>query len=411
MGERIDQDWLKKPSLQALLGLLNENQSLVEHEVQARIAGGAVRNALLDQPISDVDIATTLVPRDVILRLQQTGHKAVPTGIDHGTITAVVDGDAYEVTTLRQDIETDGRHAKVLYGTDWTADARRRDLTINALYLNSDGTVFDPLGGMQDVLSQNVRFIDDAETRIREDYLRILRFFRFFAWYGRFRPDAEGLKACGRLKDGLASLSAERVWHELVKLLAAPDPGRAILWMRQTGVLSKILPETEKWGIDALPGLIIAEGKHDWSPDPLLRLISIVPPMPDRIGELGKRLKVPNTVSTRLNAWCTAQLPDAGLKKQDFYRWLYWQNETGVSDRLKLAIAKDDRDSKKHKRQLKWLAKWDRPKFPLRGQDLLDKGRSPGPEISKELAELEVAWVGSDFQLGRDDLLAKIETD
>ncbi|MGI9364738.1 MAG: CCA tRNA nucleotidyltransferase [Rhizobiaceae bacterium] len=409
MADRIAQDWLKKPSLQALLALLNEGDENVGHGIQARIAGGAVRNALLDQPISDVDIATSLVPRDVILRLQRGGHKAVPTGIEHGTITAVVDGDAYEVTTLRQDVETDGRHARVLYGTDWTADARRRDLTINALYLNSDGTVFDPLGGMQDVLSQNVRFIDDAETRIREDYLRILRFFRFFAWYGSFRPDAEGLKACARLKDGLESLSAERVWHELVKLLAAPDPGRAILWMRQTGVLTKVLPESEKWGIDALQGLIIAEGKHGWSPDPLLRLMSIIPPMPDRISELVSRLKLPNSVAKRLNAWCNSQLPDARLKKQDFYRWLYWQKEIGVSDRLKLEIARDGQDSKKHQRQLRWLARWDRPKFPVRGQDLIDKGRAPGPDISTELTELEEHWVESDFQLSREDLLSRIE--
>ena len=163
MAERIDQEWLNQPSLQELLRLLNDGEG------EARIAGGAVRNALLEQPISDVDVATNLVPRDVILRLNEAGHKTVPTGIEHGTVTVVLRGDAYEVTTLRRDVETDGRRAKVLYGTDWVADARRRDLTINALYLNADGTVYDPLDGMQDVLSQNVRCIDDAETRIRED--------------------------------------------------------------------------------------------------------------------------------------------------------------------------------------------------------------------------------------------------
>lgn len=402
MAERIEQDWLSKPSLQELLRLLNEGEG------EARIAGGAVRNALLGQAISDVDVATSLVPRDVILRLRDAGHKSVPTGIEHGTITAVLDGDAYEVTTLRQDIETDGRHAKVLYGTDWVTDARRRDLTINALYLNADGTVYDPLGGMQDVLSQTVRFIDNAETRIREDYLRILRFFRFFAWYGKFRPDAEGLKACTRLKDGLSGLSAERIWHELSRLLAAPDPSRSILWMRQTGVLSAVLPETEKWGIDALPGLIVAEQQHDWSPDGLLRLMAIIPPMQERVDALGKRLKLPNKVKSRLSLWAQATPLQPILKKDAFYQWLYWQNQLAVSDKLRLAIAKDDEYSKKCVRQLKWQNRWELPEFPLKGGDLIKLGMKAGPGISEKMRELEQIWVDSDFTSSRDELLKEV---
>ena len=402
MAERIDQDWLAEPSLQKLLRLLNEGQG------EARIAGGAVRNALLDQPISDVDIATNLVPRDVILRMNDAGHKSIPTGIEHGTVTVVVDGNAFEVTTLRSDIETDGRHAKVLYGTDWVADAHRRDLTINALYLNADGTVYDPLGGLPDVLSHTVRFIDDAETRIREDYLRILRFFRFFAWYGKFRPDAEGLKACTRLKGGLSDLSAERIWHEMSRLLAAPDPSRALLWMRQTGVLSAILPETEKWGIDAMPGLIEAEHLHGWQVDGLLRLLAIIPPMEERVKSIGDRLKLPNKVKSRLAHWAQAAALQPKLKKDAFYQWFYWQNQLAVEDRLQLAIANGDEASKKYLRQLKWLRRWERPAFPLRGGDLINLGMKAGPGISEKMLELENAWVAGNFKTPREELLKQI---
>lgn len=392
--------WLQDPHLQRLLALLNAG------DAEARVAGGAVRNALLGQDVADIDIATTLVPRDVILRLKDEGIKTVPTGIEHGTVTAVIDGTGFEVTTLRQDIDTDGRHATVRYGTDWEADARRRDLTINALYMEADGTVFDPLGGLPDLESRTVRFVGDAERRIREDYLRILRFFRFFAWYGRHRPDADGLKACARLKDGLAGLSAERVWQELSKLLAAPDPGRALLWMRQTGVLSAILPESEKWGIDAVPRLIEAEHRGDWDPDSLLRLMAMLPPQLERVTDVSRRLKVPNIVRDRLVDWAQATLPDATLSDTEIAKWLYAGPAGGIRDRLKLAISRDDKHREAYERQLAFALRWKKPVFPLRGQDLLDRGLSPGPAISRHLKVMEDAWVDSGFTLDRDELLA-----
>src|SRR5690606_10002862 len=216
---------------------------------EARIAGGAVRNALFGEPVADVDIATTTPPQETVRRAEAAGFKAVPTGFEHGTVTVVAEGRPFEVTTLRADVETDGRRARVVFGRDWQADAERRDFTINALYAEADGTVVDLVGGLADIAARRLRFIGDAEARIREDYLRILRFFRFFAWYGEGRPDAEGLKACARLKGGLSGLSAERVWAETKKLLSAPDPSRALLWMRQTGVLAASLAESEKWGI------------------------------------------------------------------------------------------------------------------------------------------------------------------
>ena len=403
MSDKIDQPWLQKPSLQTLLSLLQEGGE------EARVNGGAVRNATMGMPVNDVDVSTTLVPRDVMLRAKAAGYKVVPTGIEHGTVTVVIDGDAFEVTTLRSDVETDGRHAKVLYGRDWEVDARRRDLTMNALYCDADGKVFDPFGGMPDVLSKTVRFIDDAETRIREDYLRILRFFRFFAWYGQFRPDAEGLKACARLKEELASLSVERIWMELLKLFAAPDPSRAILWMRQTGVLTAVLPESEKWGIDNMQPLMRMEQENNWAPDSLLRMMSILPPDPDKMKSLVTRLKLPNKVRDRLVGWAETPKPDADWKQPEFEQWLYRQNIQGVEDTLRLSSIVTDAPAKKFLRQLKWLKRYVRPVFPIKGQDLLNQGVQAGPQVSEIMTKLENDWVESGFNLSREELLASID--
>lgn len=286
MTSLSDQAWFRQPALRRVLDLLNADGG------EARIAGGAVRNALMGVPAGDVDIATTLVPQEVVARAKAAGIKAVPTGIEHGTVTLVASGTPFEVTTLRRDVETDGRRAQVAFGTDWQQDAERRDLTINALYATADGEVVDLVGGLPDIETKTVRFIGDADQRIAEDHLRILRFFRFFAFYGGGRPDADGLRACARAKDKLAVLSAERVWSETKKLLAAPDPFRALLWMRQSGVLSAILPETEKWGIDTIPALVATEQALQWDPDPLLRLSAMVPPDAERLSALAQRLRL-----------------------------------------------------------------------------------------------------------------------
>ncbi|EHS53925.1 Polynucleotide adenylyltransferase region [Rhizobium sp. PDO1-076] len=242
MTDLSQQDWFRTPALGRLFALLNADGG------EVRVAGGAVRNGLLGLPVSDIDLATTLQPEEVIARAKAAGIKAVPTGIEHGTVTLVLDGKGYEVTTLRRDVETDGRRAQVAFGADWQEDAERRDLTINGLYAGQDGQVIDLVGGLADIETRTVRFIGDAEQRIAEDYLRVLRFFRFFAYYGHGRPDAAGLKACARAREKLKTLSAERVWSEMKKLLSARDPGRALLWMRQSGVLGEILPENGKMG-------------------------------------------------------------------------------------------------------------------------------------------------------------------
>ncbi|MGZ2373275.1 poly(A) polymerase [Sinorhizobium medicae] len=292
--------WFQAPQLRRIFDLLNADGG------EVRIVGGAIRNSLMGLPAGDVDLATTWHPEDVIQRARGAGIKSVPTGIDHGTVTLVIEGMPYEVTTLRRDVATDGRRAEVAFRADWKADAQRRDFTINALYGNAEGEVLDHVGGLDDIATRTVRFIGSAAERVAEDYLRILRFFRFFAHYGSGRPDAEGLKACAQARTKLATLSAERVWTETKKLLSAVDPGRALLWMRQAGVLGEVLPETEKWGIDAIPALISAEKSFSWHPDHLLRLAAMVPPDVDRLEAMAKRLRLSKAESAYLDRFAKA---------------------------------------------------------------------------------------------------------
>lgn len=404
-------DWLKDKHLRRLLEALSSDGE------DARIAGGAVRNALIGEPVADIDVATTTLPDETMRRAKAAGFKAVPTGIDHGTITVVAAGKGYEVTTLRADVETDGRHAKVRFGRDWKADAERRDFTINALYAKADGTVIDLVGGIADIASRQLRFIGDAEKRIREDYLRILRFFRFFAWYGAGRPDADGLKACARLKEGLDRLSAERVWTELKKLLSAPDPSRALLWMRQAGVLTRVLPESEKWGIDAIHGLVAAERDLGWSGQALLRLEAIVPPDAARMKILAERLRLSTDEGNRLQRWALAPVVDAKMTEGMLARTLYLGDRQAITDRLRLSLASararvatDDTaltDAGGYARLLGFAEKWEKPVFPVKGADISALGVPPGPKFGTLLKNLEAEWVNKGFQPDRGALLER----
>lgn len=398
--------WLGDAGLQKLLSVLSAGGE------EARVAGGAVRNALLGEAVTDVDIATTNLPDAVIARAESAGFKTVPTGVEHGTITVIADGTAYEVTTLRADIETDGRHARVAFGRDWKRDAERRDFTINGMYAEADGRVIDLVGGLADLQSSTLRFIGDADERIKEDYLRILRFFRFFAWYGAGRPDADGIKASARLKSGLDGLSAERVWSELRRLLSAPDPSRALLWMRQTGVLTRVLPESEKWGIDAVPGLVDAESVEGWKPDPLLRLAAIVPPDAKRLAGMAERLKLSNAEAERLQAWANAASPAAECGEAELARMAYRGKAGGLTDRMRLSLAgaqakSDARTAARYRRLLAFLAAWEKPAMPVTGNDLLAAGLMPGKPLGTILKSLENEWVESNFSLNRDALLKR----
>lgn len=413
MKSIAEQAWFHDPALQAVLDLLNADGG------EARIAGGAVRNALMGIAIADADIATTLLPDAVIARAKAAGIKAIPTGIDHGTVTLVVEGRPFEVTTLRHDAETDGRRAKVVFGTDWQADAERRDLTINGLYADRHGHVIDLVGGLADIETRTVRFIGEADQRIAEDYLRILRFFRFFAWYGGGRPDADGLRACVRGRQGLKGLSAERIWAELKKILAAPDPGRALLWMRQTGILTDILPESEKWGIDAIPGLVATEAALKWLPDPLLRLAAIIPPDEARIAELAERLRLSKAETATLTEWAAAPAANPEITDAVFARELYRHGQGGLQRRLRLALSSaraqavnDDAALMKAGRISNLLSqaeRFERPRFPLTGGDLLKAGIAAGPKVGALLQTLENQWVEMNFSLSREKLLERLE--
>ncbi|WP_337268972.1 CCA tRNA nucleotidyltransferase [Oryzifoliimicrobium ureilyticus] len=406
-------DWFKDPALQRVLSLLNGAGA------ETRIVGGAVRNSLMDLPVGDIDLATTLMPEEVIARADAAGIKAVPTGISHGTVTLVVDGEPFEVTTLRTDMQTDGRHAQVVFGRDWEADAHRRDFTVNALYLDQDGRVIDFVSGLADIERRNIKFIGEASRRIAEDYLRILRFFRFFAWYGTGRPDADGLRACVAARGRLSTLSAERIWSETRKLLSADDPGRALLWMRQVGVLTEVLPETEKWGIDAMPGLVAAETALGWSPDPLLRLASIVPPDAERISAMSQRLKMSKAEAGFLQDWAKTPNIDDEMSTAGFKRLLYRRGTAGILAKLKLSTAvarsKAEGDTREMARTARLIAfldearRWEKPQFPLSGADVIALGVPAGPEVGKMLTALEDQWVEENFAADRAALLGRLK--
>lgn len=402
--------WLDNTDLQSLLEILCANGE------EAMVNGGAVRNSLLNEPVADVDISTTLLPKKVIKYLESENIKVVPTGIEHGTVTAVINKRPYEITTLRADIETNGRHAVVRFGRDWREDAMRRDFTINALYVDRHGIILDPLDGIDDIEARRIRFIGIAEDRINEDHLRILRFFRFFAWYGRGAPDRESLKACVRMKHLIAELSVERIWSEFNKLLSAPDPARAILWMRQSGVLNIVLPESEKWGIDAFHRLVRTESELEWAVDPLFRLMSIIPPQANIVENLCARLKTSNSAHSRLEGWANSVLPAVDTDPPGLGKVLYQGSRQGIIDCMKLELtrlreagASDDDafvDAAKIAKLLEFAGSWQRPKFPVKGRDLIALGMTPGKEMGDKLNALELKWIESGFALDKKYLLA-----
>jgi poly(A) polymerase len=364
----------------------------------ARYVGGAVRNSLLGAPVNEVDIATPLVPDEVTRRLTRANIKPVPTGIEHGTITAVVDGRAFDVTTLRRDVETDGRHAVVAFATDWREDAARRDFTINALYANAEGEIFDYHLGLEDLAAGRVRFIGDAGARIREDYLRILRLFRFYAWYGKGELDSESLKAAAAEKSGLARLSGERLQQELLKLLEADNPLLALRVMAATGILGEVLPGPLE--IARLERLCALDAASFFAADPMLRLAALLPGDGAVAAAIAERFKLSNKDRARLEDLATAKEKIVSyLSIREVRKLLYRLGSDRFRDRVFLRWAEDPKASS----AIQWRAllaladAWVRPVFPLTGNDVMLAGVPEGPLVGKILGEVEEWWVDSDF--------------
>jgi tRNA nucleotidyltransferase/poly(A) polymerase len=377
--------WLRSGPAARVLELLNEGGD------EARVVGGAVRNALLGIRTGDIDIATTALPDEVIRRAKAAGVKSVPTGIEHGTVTLVVNAQPFEVTTLREDVETFGRKAKVAFGRDWVRDAERRDFTINGLSVDADGVVHDYVGGLEDIAAKRVRFIGDPDQRIAEDHLRILRFFRFYAWFGKPPLDGAGFDACRRNAGSLSSLSAERIAKELLRLLAAPAPADALEAMAEAGALDHWLPEYA--GAARLKALIARED----TPDPLRRLAAIVSPPATAVA---KRLKLSTQQSLRLQLMLEPAEPgDLENRRAALYR-------LGTSlfiDRVLLEGPDDWRAA------LALARNWTPPELPISGADALALGLKPGPQVGALLEAVERWWIAGDFSADRTACLAELK--
>ena len=374
----------------------------------ARFVGGSVRNALVGRPIDDLDIATTLTPDRVTKALKAAKLKAVPTGVEHGTVTAVSDHKPHEITTLRRDVSTDGRRATVAFTTDWTLDAQRRDLTLNALYASRDGTIFDPTGqGLADARAGRIAFVGEPLERLHEDYLRILRFFRFYAHFGRGPPDAAAVAACAALKDHIDTLAAERISKELLKLLAADDPRPAVRLMDETGVLEVILKAPTN--LRRFEALVEIEADQLFECEPVLRLAALLPDDQIAAGRLAGRLRLANAGRDRIIA---ALAPTPMLKSwmspREIRREVYRADAFTFRDRAKLAWAAAPRTAT----TMQWrgmiaLAEgWVKPTFPLTGAEVMSAGAPKGPLVGQILREVEDWWIDHDFV---DDKLSAIE--
>ncbi len=369
-----------------------------------RFVGGAVRDALLGKKVGDVDLASTLSPERTTQLLTAAGLKIVPTGIEHGTITAVADHKGYEITTLRRDVETDGRRAKVEFTDDWQADAARRDFTMNAIYADDAGALYDYFGGRDDLAAGRVRFIGNAEDRIKEDILRILRFFRFHAWFGRGAADAEGLKACHALANLLPQLSTERVWREIYKLLAAENPAPAWRLIIEQKILPHFLPEAA--GIARLENLLAAEQKFEVTVSSLARLASLLPAKEETAMQVAATLKMARreTYQLRLLA-IVPHLLSGKLDPIPFRRALY-EYGADICREAALLLAADDMGVDLEP-AFAVAADWQQPTFPLQGEDILKLGIMPGPKVGEILHAVEDWWIAQDFRPAQAECLAE----
>ncbi|WP_193173787.1 CCA tRNA nucleotidyltransferase [Nisaea nitritireducens] len=388
--------WMTSPETRAVMDVLNRDGDM------ARFVGGCVRSAVLHLPIADIDIATRLTPEKTTELLKDAGIRVVPTGLQHGTVTAVINHEHFEITTLRLDVETDGRRAIVAFTEDWKEDAARRDFTMNAMFLRPDGTLEDPFGGHGDALSGRVRFVGDPATRIQEDVLRILRFFRFHAHFGKDGIDPVGLKACADHAGLIESLSGERIGAEFLKLLAAPDPVSVLEVMESAGILQSYLPGP--YDPTALTRLIAFEPAVA---DPILRLAAFAPEVPEQAFRASARMRFSNadaTRFTRLSGRNLEEMPDAPAMR----RQIYIHGNALFEDLVRLAYANGDLEQERAQDLIARSQDWPKPDLPLRGADLVKMGIAAGPGVGDFLRKIETWWIERDFSPGHEECLAEV---
>jgi poly(A) polymerase len=401
-AERLlaDAIWLTSGGTARVLQLLNADGE------EARVVGGSVRNALLKLPPGDMDIATTALPEEVMRRAKSAGIKCVPTGVDHGTVTLVIDGHPYEVTTLREDTETFGRKAKVAFGRDWVRDAERRDFTMNGLSVDAVGVVHDYVGGLADVAARRVRFIGDPDQRIAEDFLRILRFFRIHAAFGAVLPDRDGYLACIRGRGGLAGLSAERVRMEMLKLLVAGGAAAAALAMADAGLLQSLTGGVVYTG--PLSAMIAIEQALGLSPDASRRLAALTVAVTEDAKRVAARLRLSNAEAKALDSMGHRWWRFAARDRANARRLLYRLGPERYHDRVLLAWARSGGDvgSARWRELAELPQRWTAPKFPLRAADFIARGLAEGPALGHVLTLAEDAWLAADFPLEEAALAA-----
>ncbi|MFN4184643.1 MAG: CCA tRNA nucleotidyltransferase [Hyphomonas sp.] len=397
--DRITADWLTAPASRAVMAALE-----AARKDASRYVGGSVRNTLRGVKADDVDIATQLLPQETVAALEAAAIRVIPTGLEHGTVTAFYKGVPIEITTLRRDVETDGRRAVVAFTQDWAEDAARRDFRMNAIYAGPEGELYEVIpGSIEDALAGRVIFIGEGDQRLIEDYLRILRFYRFNAWYGA-GIDEDGQGACARQREGLRKIAAERIWKELKRTLAAPDPSAALRAMQEAGVLDVILPAATA---DSLPGLAAIEAANALAPDPMQRLMALLPRRQRDVSEAASALRLSNQEAARLQAWADPALGHvlalgAAARREAFYRF----GPQTVLDRALIEAASGGEGTLAPILQDK--ASWMRPVFPVTGDDALAAGLK-GAEIGKRLHTLEQAWIASGFRLSREDLVSRLK--
>ncbi|PZQ22982.1 MAG: polynucleotide adenylyltransferase [Sphingopyxis macrogoltabida] len=376
-----DADWRARPGLRRIVAALGGGR--------VKIVGGAVRDTLLGLPVSDIDLATPLVPQEVTRRLEAADVKVIPTGIAHGTVTAIASGDRHEITTLRRDVETDGRRATIAFADDWREDAARRDFTINALYADPvSGAVDDWFGGLADLDAGRIRFIGDAATRIAEDHLRILRFYRFAARFGRGELDADSHAAVIAARQSLKSLSRERVAEELTKILSLPDPRPVAMQMAADGMFAVLLPELDPGFAATLDRLLGNEARTAAPPAGLRRLAALLPADADSAEQVASRLRL----SKRQRAYLAALARHRGSTPPPARQLAHAIGVDAARDVHLLAAAPDAAVAASQS-----LAGWSVPLLPIRGADIIARGVTAGPEVARLLKAVEAAWVGEDF--------------